>query len=104
MYRLLLLLASNCAVPKHSNYSQAAPEAAFPVPALTPIGTGAPVVGQPGPQQPELYPRSPHERVLPPTREPGLWAGDEPRVPTTDAQRRLLDSLRAALRKSLEPQ
>jgi hypothetical protein len=36
-------------------------------------------VGQPGQQSPDL-PRSPHHRPLPPTREPGLWAGDEPQA------------------------
>jgi hypothetical protein len=37
------------------------------------------MVGQPGVPTPEL-PRSPHGRELPPTREPGLWAGDAPRA------------------------
>lgn len=37
------------------------------------------MVGQPGAPTPEL-PRSPHQRELPPTREPGLWAGDAPRA------------------------
>lgn len=38
------------------------------------------MVGQPGAQQPQNYPRSPHTRPLPPSAEPGLWAGDEPRA------------------------
>lgn len=37
------------------------------------------MVGQPGQAAPE-YPRSPHQRELPPTREPGLWAGDVPKA------------------------
>jgi hypothetical protein len=37
------------------------------------------MVGQPGQEAPE-YPRSPHRRVLPPSREPGLWAGDAPQA------------------------
>jgi hypothetical protein len=37
------------------------------------------MVGQPGQVAPE-YPRSPHHRELPPTREPGLWAGDAPQA------------------------
>lgn len=81
MYRLLLFLplAYGCASPAHSTYSQAAPSPAFPAPLLTPSGTGAPIVGQPGQGAPE-YPRSPHHRELPPTREPGLWAGDAPQA------------------------
>jgi hypothetical protein len=81
MYRLLLFLplAYGCASPAHSSYSQAAPGPAFPAPPLTPSGTGAPRVGQPGQGAPE-YPRSPHHRELPPTREPGLWAGDAPQA------------------------
>ena len=35
------------------------------------------MVGQPGARA--APPRSPHHRVLPPTMEPGLWAGDQPR-------------------------
>jgi hypothetical protein len=85
MNRLLLLLplaaVLGCAAPAPTTYAQgigpAAP--AFPTPPLTPTGTGAPMVGQPGASAPER-PRSPHERELPPTREPGLWAGDAPRA------------------------
>jgi hypothetical protein len=36
-------------------------------------------MGQPG-QQAQGLPRSPHQRQLPPSLEPGLWAGDEPRA------------------------
>ncbi|MFY2559162.1 DUF6310 domain-containing protein [Corallococcus terminator] len=43
-------------------------------------GTGLPTPGQPGQVRPKPLPRSPHRRVLPPTREPGLWAGDAPRA------------------------
>jgi hypothetical protein len=43
-------------------------------------GTGLPTPGQPGQVRPQPLPRSPHKRVLPPTREPGLWAGDAPRA------------------------
>lgn len=61
----------------------AAPPAAptgFLAPAHTPVGAGAPWVGQPGQQAPPPPPRSPNARVLPPTAEPGLWAADEPRA------------------------
>jgi hypothetical protein len=43
-------------------------------------GTGLPTRGQPGQVRPQPLPRSPHKRVLPPTREPGLWTGDAPRA------------------------
>jgi len=76
---LLLLFASGCSSPSHHSYSQAAPGPGFPAPPMTPVGRGAPVVGQPGHQAPE-YPRSPHRRVLPPANEPGLWAADVPRA------------------------
>jgi hypothetical protein len=36
-------------------------------------------MGQPG-QQGAGFPRSPHQRPLPPTLEPGLWAGDAPQA------------------------
>jgi hypothetical protein len=36
-------------------------------------------MGQPG-QQGAGLPRSPHHRPLPPSLEPGLWAGDKPRA------------------------
>lgn len=57
----------------------AAPVApAFVTPSATPAGTGlyrpnAPV-GHPA------APLSPHKRVLPPTKESGIWAGDAPRA------------------------
>jgi hypothetical protein len=67
---LLLLLVAGCASPGHElqRGSAVAPPPVRP-------GYGAPVVGQPGQQAP-AFPRSPHRRVLPPSREPGLWAGD----------------------------
>jgi len=36
-------------------------------------------MGQPS-QQSRGLPRSPHQRQLPPSLEPGLWAGDEPQA------------------------
>jgi hypothetical protein len=73
---LPLLLIAGCASPGRE--LQRGSAVAPPPPPVRP-GHGAPVVGQPGQQSPEL-PRSPHHRVLPPSREPGLWAGDEPRA------------------------
>jgi hypothetical protein len=73
---LLFLLIAGCASPERElrRGTMVTP----PPPALRP-GHGAPVVGQPGQGAPE-YPRSPHRRVLPPSREPGLWAGDAPQA------------------------
>jgi hypothetical protein len=64
--------------------TQEAPEAYAWAPVRPPAvpGTGLPTRGQPGQVGPEAepLPRSPHKRLLPPTREPGLWAGDAPRA------------------------
>jgi hypothetical protein len=50
-----------------------------PVVRHTPVGTGAPVLGQPGARRAET-PRSPDKRVLPATAEPSVWAGDSHEV------------------------
>jgi hypothetical protein len=72
---LLSASAMGCAAGSHgAEYRQAAYTPPPPAP-LRP-GVGAPVVGQPGHVR-EDVPRSPHKRVLPPTREPGVWAGDQ---------------------------
>ncbi|MBE4751514.1 minus agglutinin [Corallococcus sp. ZKHCc1 1396] len=62
--------------------SQEAPETYAWAPVRPPAvpGTGLPTRGQPGQARPQPLPRSPHKRMLPPTREPGLWAGDAPRA------------------------
>ncbi len=62
--------------------SQEAPETYAWAPVHSPAvpGTGLPTRGQPGQVRPQPLPRSPHTRELPPTREPGLWAGDAPRA------------------------
>ncbi len=76
--------------------SQEAPETYAWAPVSPPPvrGTGLPTRGQPGQVRPQPLPRSPHKRVLPPTWEPGLWAGDAPRAsqepeanPTPDKSR-----------------
>lgn len=80
---LLVLLAAvlvhGCGGPSHHDLMRGA--FAVPPPPARP-GVGAPVVGQPGARA--APPRSPHHRVLPQTpdtqREPGLWAGDQPRA------------------------
>lgn len=73
---LFLVLAAGCAGPGqelHRGTNVAPP------PAPHRPGVGAPVVGQPGSHS-EALPRSPHQRLLPPSVEPGLWAGDQPRA------------------------
>lgn len=65
------------------------PAPTFTTPGATPIGRGGPMVGQPGYVGPvENIPRGTDQRVLPPTREPGIWASDsdptrkrDPRTP-----------------------
>jgi len=47
----------------------------YPGATYTPLGTGLPTMGQPGASRPAVA-RSPNKRVLPPTKEPGLWAAD----------------------------
>jgi hypothetical protein len=79
---LLLLLVAGCATPGRDLHRGAA-VAPRPPPVLP--GHGAPVVGQPGQGAPE-YPRSPHRRILPPSREPGLWAGDAPQASRSGPQ------------------
>lgn len=50
-------------------------------PAFNPVTDSPHTVGQPGYIGPtETAPRSPHKRVLPPTKEQGLWAGDAPKA------------------------
>jgi hypothetical protein len=79
---LLFLLIAGCASPERElRRGTLAPP---PPPSVRP-GHGAPQVGQPG-LQPQEYPRSPHRRILPPTREPGLWAGDEPQASRSEPQ------------------
>lgn len=49
-------------------------------PAFNPVQDAPHTVGQPGHLAPEPLPRSPHKRVLPPEKGPGIWAGDEPKA------------------------
>ena len=72
----LLLFLSACAAPSGA-YMDGAPLAP-PEPRVTytPTGTGLPEYWG-TPEAPKAE-RSPHKRELPPTREPGLWAGDGP--------------------------
>jgi hypothetical protein len=79
----LLLLVASCASPGGRELHRGS-AVAPPPPPVRP-GHGAPVVGQPGQGAPE-YPRSPHRRVLPPSREPGFWAGDAPQASRSGPQ------------------
>lgn len=45
-------------------------------PAFSPAQDAPHTVGQPGHLEPQALPRSPHKRVLPPEKGPGIWAGD----------------------------
>lgn len=72
-----LCLVTACASPHGGEYRQSAAPMA---PAFNPAWDAPHTVGQPGHVAPEPAPRSPHKRYLPPTKEPGLWAGDEPKA------------------------
>ena len=59
------------------------PAPSFPTPGATPAGAGASHGMLPTTEQ-ELAPRSPNRRMLPPMKEPGLWAADEVKASTED--------------------
>jgi hypothetical protein len=79
----LAVFSSACASQQPRTYQQGVP--VRPPPAAVRPGVGAPLVGQPGTAA-GAVPRSPHSRALPPSREPGLWAGDEPRASARAAE------------------
>lgn len=75
---LTLLAIAACAPTQSTEYRQSA-FVPPPAPPMRP-GVGAPEVGQPGQVgSPTVYPRSPHKRLLPPTAEPTIYSGDEPK-------------------------
>lgn len=75
-YLVLLLALSGCA-----GGLQAFDAPGVPAPVFTPVGAGAPILGQPGQHRsPPVLPPSPNKRILPATREPGIWAADETRA------------------------
>lgn len=79
-YFVLLLALSGCA-----GGLQAFDAPGVPAPVFTPVGAGAPVLGQPGQHRsPPVLPPSPNKRILPLTREPGIWAADEIRAAKRD--------------------
>ena len=77
----IALVVAGCATSQKAPETQEAPETYGWAPVRPPAvpGTGLPTPGQPGQVRRQPLPRSPHKRELPPTREPGLWAGDAPR-------------------------
>jgi hypothetical protein len=91
MTRLLVVLAvsflSACAASGPTSYRQAAAPMPAPGPLIVqqpptypgatyaPVGAGLPEVGQPG-RQGASVPRSPDKRILPPTKEPAVYAAD----------------------------
>lgn len=80
---LLCVLCLGCASGAPTTYNQAAFRPAPPV--FVPSQDAPHTIGQPGhlaPASPK-YPKSPHKRPLPPTREPGIWAGDGPKAVAT---------------------
>lgn len=89
-FLFLLFLLAGCATSNNSSYNQTASPTVYrppPVntpgyypgtprePVYTPNGAGLPGERVPGSIQSSV-PRSPNKRILPPTKEPGLWAGD----------------------------
>jgi hypothetical protein len=79
MHRLLPLLFLACASSTPAHYERGTYRPAPP--AFSPTQDAPHTVGQPGHlRAPQEYPRSPHARVLPPSPEPGLWAGDGPQA------------------------
>lgn len=75
MVRLLPLLFLACATSTLTEYQQGAYRPSPP--AFNPTTDAPHTVGQPGHiRAPQDYPRSPHKRPLPPTKEPGIWAAD----------------------------
>lgn len=75
---LAMLALMSCAGPSNSGTTYERGTFTAPPPAAVRPGVGAPVVGQPG--TPAGYPRGTDARVLPPTREPGVWSAGEPRA------------------------
>jgi hypothetical protein len=86
MHYLLMLFLAACAAPQHRELRDGPMPTRAPVfvaPGYTPAGAGLPGEYMPGPPEPAVE-RSPHKRVLPPTKEPGIWAADRPASPPTE--------------------
>jgi hypothetical protein len=75
IHAVLMLFLSACAAGPE--YHQGAYRPAPPM--FVPSQDAPHTVGQPGHLRPQKdYPKSPHKRPLPPTREPGIWASEDP--------------------------
>jgi hypothetical protein len=83
---VLALALSACTTPRSTpgTYHQGVPVAPR-APLFNPITDSPHTVGHPGHLAPAPRERSPHKRVLPPTREPTLFSGDQPRAMRPDA-------------------
>jgi hypothetical protein len=75
-YVLLCLLFLGCASGAPTTYSKGTLR---PPPAPARPGVGLPLPGHPA-RGPDVQPNPRPTRVLPPSREPGIWAGDEPKA------------------------
>lgn len=75
---LVFMVCLGCSSSAPSRYERGA---AQPVaPPFNPATQSPITTGQPGHLRPQAPPRSPHQRVLPPSKDPGLWSGDRPRA------------------------
>jgi len=84
LYLLAVLILAACASPVPITYNQGALRPP-PPPSFNPT-TDAPItIGQPGYTGPGIVvePNPRPKRILPPTRGPGIWAGDGPKGPAT---------------------
>ncbi len=81
---ILCLFLAACASPERRELRDGAPVRPAPVfvaPGYTPAGAGLPEY-MPGPPEPvRVEPQPKPTRLLPPTREPGIWASNEPSAP-----------------------
>lgn len=75
---LVLVALAGCASGPPTTYARGAPGPTAPT--FRPSQDAPHTVGQPGHLRPAQLPRSPHKRVLPPSTEPGIYAGDQPRA------------------------
>jgi hypothetical protein len=78
---LAVLFLAACAPTQPTEYQQGAFRPAPRPPAFTPSQDAPHTTGQPGHVgAPTTYPRTPHKRLLPPTAEPTIYGGDEPKA------------------------
>jgi hypothetical protein len=96
IWPFVLVLFAGCASQHPTQYAQGIPMAPS-APAFSPTLDAPIVVGQPGYiGTTENLPRSPHVRELPPTKEPTLFATEQPRA-ADDAMAPYFAAVRIAL-------